>query len=213
MSIEVLFSRISPEAEKFAYHFEFYMIDGGITSNLEKAHFIAQVMHESAGLTVLKENLNYSAKALLSTFKKYFTPETAAYYARKPMQIGNKVYANRMGNGPESSGDGYKYRGHGPIQLTGKNNIRAYSRYAYGDDTVVNDPSLLTQPKDAARSAVWFWTTNNCGRYAREDNVIAVSAIINTGRPDTKPQGINGLEDRIEWLHRIKRLQRNLVLT
>jgi putative chitinase len=104
------------------------------------AHFFAQTGHECGHFKVYSENLNYSASGLLKTFSKYFpTEEFAETYARQPIKIANRVYANRMGNGPESSGDGWKYRGRGALQLTGKSNYKGFSDY-------MKRPNILTTP-------------------------------------------------------------------
>ena len=108
-----------------------------ITDIARTAAFMAQCAHESGGFTMLSENLNYSAQGLMGVFKKYFpTAELANAYARQPEKIANRVYANRMGNGPEESGDGYKFRGRGLIQLTGKDNYRRCSQFLFEDNTL-----------------------------------------------------------------------------
>jgi putative chitinase len=114
------------------------------------AAFLAQCGHESGGWTVFEENLNYSAQGLNGIFKKYFpTLESAQPYARKPEMIANKVYGGRMGNGPESSGDGYKYRGRGPIQLTGKDNYRAFAKDMFEDwENLFENPDWVTSDRD-----------------------------------------------------------------
>lgn len=162
------------------------LTERGIEDKTKVAQFIAQTSHESADYSVLVENLNYSADGLLRVFKKYFTPQTAAQCARKPEQIANRVYANRMGNGPESSGDGWRYRGRGAIQLTGKNNYRACSIALFGNENLLTDPGYLCTPEGAIRSAVWFWQVNNVGALA--DDVRATTLKINGGT--------HGLDDR-----------------
>lgn len=161
----------------------------GITDKKRLAHFLAQCSHESANFTVVYENLNYSAKGLLSIFPKYFTPEQAAAYERKPQMIANKVYANRMGNGNEMSGDGYAYRGRGYIQLTGKDNYKQFTDYIKSD--CVTDPNkvALVYP---LTSALFFFTKNNiwsiCDQGATPDIVRKVTLKVNGGT--------HGLEDR-----------------
>jgi len=133
------------------------------------AAFLAQCGHESGGWTTFEENLNYSAQGLNGIFKKYFpTLESAQPYARKPQMIANKVYGGRMGNGPESSGDGWKYRGRGPIQLTGKDNYRAFAKDMFEDwQNVVENPDWVTADRDfALMSAIWFWNKNGLNRFA-----------------------------------------------
>lgn len=169
----------------------------GIDTPLRKTHFLAQVAHESGGLQFTEENLNYSVQGLLSVFKKYFpTTDIANQYARQPKKIANRVYANRMGNGNEASGDGYKYRGRGLIQLTGKVNYQKCS-----DDTgidIVSNPDLLLQPEWALTSACWFWQKNKLNKYADQDDVIMVTKIINGGT--------HGLNDRLQYLQSFKQI-------
>ncbi|WP_110947430.1 glycoside hydrolase family 19 protein, partial [Pseudomonas bohemica] len=128
------------------------------------AAFIAQVGHESAQLTVLVENLNYSADALRKTWPSRFSESLAAEYARKPEQIANITYASRMGNGAPASGDGWKYRGRGLIQITGKDNYRKCGDALALD--LINSPELLEQPQHAAMSAAWFWSVNGLNSLA-----------------------------------------------
>jgi putative chitinase len=157
------------------------------------AAFLAQCGHESGGWTTFQENLNYSAQGLCNTFKKYFpTVEAAAPYARQPEKIANRVYANRMGNGPEESGDGWKFRGRGPIQLTGKANYTAYAKAMFDDwETVVNTPDWVTEDKDfALMSAIWFWNSHNLNHYADLADIKTMTKIINGG--------YIGLDDRIK---------------
>lgn len=144
------------------------------------AAFLAQVAHESGGLNIIQENLNYSAKGLTTTFKKYFpTVASTNGYVRNPQKIANKVYANRMGNGPESSGDGYKFRGRGLIQLTGKNNYTLFAK-AIGksiDDTIV----YLGTSEGAVASAAWFWDANKLNIYADKGDFVGLTRRINGG--------------------------------
>jgi putative chitinase len=136
----------------------------GINTPLRVAHFLAQCGHESGGFRVTQENLNYSAKGLNGIFKKYFPTEAAATpYARQPQKIANKVYANRMANGSEASGDGYKFRGRGYIQLTGRDNYTQFGK-AIGVD-IPNNPDLVAS-KYALASAAWFWSKNGLNKLA-----------------------------------------------
>lgn len=157
----------------------------GIIGTNRLAMFFAQLDHESK-LEPISENLNYSAEGLLTTFKKYFNQNTAKQYARQPKMIANKVYANRMGNGNEASGDGWKYRGKGFIQLTGKDNYKALSK-STGTDYVAN-PELLLNEADAMVSACWFWSKNNLNKHADNKDVSSATKVINGGT--------NGLSDR-----------------
>lgn len=145
--------------------------------------FLAQLGHESADFKFMAENLNYSAEGLLSTFPKYFNATTAAQYARQPQKIASKVYANRMGNGNEASGDGWKYRGRGPIQLTGKDNYTAFTRdvgIKYGVDFVKN-PDLVAEPRWGFKAAAWYWNKNNLNVLADQGNFDQITYRINGG--------------------------------
>ncbi len=153
------------------------------------AAFIAQTAHESGGFNFVKENLNYSAKGLMVTFKKYFpTEDLAKQYERKPEKIANRVYANRMGNGDENSGDGYRFCGRGLIQLTGRNN---YTKFAEDLGISVEDTvAYLETPAGAVSSAGWFWDNNNLNQYCDKDDFVTLTKRINGGTI--------GLEDRIK---------------
>lgn len=176
------------KAKKLARKYRTLLRRNGITTNLQLAHFFAQLHHES-NLRPVSENMNYSTNALLRVFRKYFpTRYAASRFARKPRAIANRVYANRMGNGNEASGDGWRYRGRGFIQLTGKNNYRALSQ-AVGVD-YVNYPDKLLKEADAMVAACWFWRKNGLNVYAQRDNVRKVTRIINGG--------YNGLSHRQE---------------
>ena len=144
------------------------------------AAFLAQMAHESGGFNATKENLNYSAKGLMTTFKKYFpTEELAKQYERKPEKIANRVYANRMGNGPEESGDGYKFCGRGLIQLTGKQN---YSRFAKDLGITIDETvAYMETASGAVSSAGWFWDNNNLNQYCDKDDFITLTKRINGG--------------------------------
>ena len=135
-----------------------------INTPLRLAHFLAQCGHESGQFRVVNENLNYGLKGLRGIFKKYFpTDEKAKLYERKPEKIANLVYASRMGNGPESSGDGYKYRGRGYIQLTGKDNYTAFGK-AINQDIAANPDLVATQYP--LLSAAWFFNKNGLHKLA-----------------------------------------------
>jgi putative chitinase len=136
----------------------------GINTPLRVAHFLAQCGHESGGFRVTQENLNYSAKGLNGIFKKYFPTEASAVpYARQPQKIANKVYANRMANGSEASGDGFKFRGRGYIQLTGRDNYTQFGK-AIGVD-IPSNPDLVASTY-ALASAAWFWSKNGLNKLA-----------------------------------------------
>lgn len=151
------------------------------------AAFLAQIAHESGGFNFTKENLNYSAQALMKTWPKRFpTTAVANQYARNQEKIANKVYANRMGNGAESSGDGFKYRGRGLIQLTGKDNYRKFANAI--DKTIEETVLYLETPEGAVSSAGWFWDINKLNIYADKNDFVGLTRRINGGT--------NGLADR-----------------
>lgn len=158
-----------------------------ITTVERVAAFLAQCGHESADFTVLKENLNYSAEGLHKVFPKRFpTVESAQPYNRQPEKIANKIYADRMGNGPEASGDGYKFRGRGAIQLTGKEN---YSKFAASLGMDVTAAVAYCETLEGAiESACWFWTTNKLNTLADATDIVGLTKRINGGTI--------GLEDR-----------------
>ena len=163
-----------------------------INTPLRLAHFLAQAGHESGNFRLTKENLNYSAKGLNGIFKKYFpTLEAAAAYERKPEKIANKVYANRMGNGDEASGDGAKYCGRGYIQLTGKTNYQAFFTSMKLD--VNSDPALVAT-QYALASAAWFWSKNGLNKLA--DGGATDAAV--TSITKRVNGGTIGLDDRIK---------------
>ena len=163
------------------------MVRNDINTPVRQAMFLSQVAHESGNMRTVVENLNYSVQGLRSVFSKYFpNDEIAAQYARQPEKIANRVYANRMGNGDEASGDGWKYRGRGLIQLTGKNNYVSFSMQA--DNNALLEPQLVAEPELAADSAGWFWSTNQLNQLADTGDVRAVTRRINGG--------FNGLADR-----------------
>jgi putative chitinase len=154
----------------------------GITNTLRLAHFLSQCGHESGGFKAVRENLNYSAKGLVGIFKKYFSPTLAIAYERQPDKIANRVYAGRMGNGDENSGDGYKFRGRGYIQLTGKEN---YTRFdATVPENIIADPDLVATKYPLA-SAAFFFNSNKlwsiCDRGATPEVVTAVTKRVNGG--------------------------------
>ena len=163
------------------------MVRYEIDSTVRQAMFLSQIAHESGNFRFVEENLNYSVNGLRSVFGKYFAnDEIATQYARRPERIANRVYANRMGNGNEDSGDGWKYRGRGLIQLTGKNNYLTYAMQANNDSLI--DPQIVIEPEYATDSAGWFWATNGLNRLADKGDVKRVTRRVNGG--------YNGLTDR-----------------
>lgn len=159
------------------------------------AGFISQCAHESNDFTVLVENLNYGAEGLCSIFGKYFRTDAEAFqFQRRPAAIANRVYANRMSNGPESSGDGWAYRGRGILQITGRYNYSQCSMDVFQDTSLVDNPDLLTTPAYAVVSACWYWNKNSLNAICDSENVTLLSKKINGGT--------NGLNDRISrWNH------------
>jgi putative chitinase len=182
----------NPYAEYWHNALTVLLPDYDINTPQRIAAFMAQCGHESANFTALKENLNYRAATLRKLFPKYFpTDELANEYANKPNKqeaIANRIYANRMGNGDEASGDGYRYCGRGLIQLTGKEN---YSWFAASIEISVEEASEYLQTfEGAAQSACWFWETNKLNQWADKGDILTLTKRINGGTI--------GLEDRIK---------------
>ncbi len=163
-----------------------------INSEKRLAMFFAQIGHESANLSVSTENLNYSSEGLQRVFPKYFPTKTLAdAYARQPATIASRVYANRMGNGDEPSGAGWKYRGRGYIQLTGYNNYKAFGEFI-GEDILLN-PDCVARPLHAALSSGWFWHVNKLNQLADKGDILGCTKKINGGT--------HGLVDRTKRYH------------
>lgn len=156
------------------------------------AHFFAQTAHESGGFKAFSENLNYSAQGLQGIFGKYFPGNLEESYARKPEKIANRVYASRMGNGDEASGDGWKYRGRGALQLTGKSNYQAFADYLKNPE-IMSNPDLVST-EFAFESAIFFFDKNSlwsiCDKGVNKDSILALTKRINGGT--------HGLADREE---------------
>jgi putative chitinase len=181
----------NPYIEHWYEAFEQLLPDYDINTPQRVAAFVAQCAHESGGFTAIKENLNYRPESLVKLFSKYFDLATAQQYCSHPNKqelIANRIYANRMGNGDEASGDGYRYCGRGLIQLTGKSN---YTRFAESlEMNVENVPEYLSTFEGAAQSACWFWESNNLNKWADAGDIVKMTKIINGGTI--------GLEDRIK---------------
>lgn len=162
-----------------------------INTPLRLAHFLAQCAHESGNFKAVSENLNYGAPGLRSIFGKYFKDDASAKaYERKPEKIANKVYASRMGNGDEASGEGFKFRGRGYIQLTGKDNYSAFDKVV--DDNILSAPDLVAT-KYPLLSAAWFWNSRSLNALADKGATVAdVTAITKKVNG-----GTHGLDDRI----------------
>jgi predicted chitinase len=176
---------------------------GVAESKVRLAHFFSQVLHESGHMRFDMENLNYSARALRAVFGRYFQSDSEAEaYARKPEMIANRVYANRMGNGSEDTGDGWRYRGRGLIQLTGKNNYRDFAAWI-GNPAVVEQPDLVAS-EYAVHSAVFYWDQNRLNEIADDDDVVKLTQRINGGT--------NGLAHRRELLNKANGLLNMLAI-
>ena len=182
------------DAEQYIDDLEQTLPKYGIAdSKVRLAHFFAQILHESGCMRFDTENLNYSSDALRRVFGRYFrTKEEADAYARKPEKIANRVYANRNGNGGEETGEGWKYRGRGLIQLTGKDNYRAFADWI-GDPRILDEPDLVSS-EYAVHSAVFYWDRNGLNQLADTDDVVALTRRINGGT--------NGLSHRRELLNK-----------
>lgn len=188
----------NPYIEQWCTALNKLLPDYGIDTPQRVAAFLAQCAHESGGFVFLKENLNYRAASLRKVFPKYFpTDALAEQYASGPNKaeaIANRVYANRMGNGPEESGDGYRYCGRGLIQLTGRNNYESFA------DSIESTPEEVSQYLEtfegAVQSACWFWETNNLNQFADTDDIKTMTKRINGG--------FIGLEDRIKHYEHAK---------
>ncbi|WP_424411197.1 glycoside hydrolase family 19 protein [Pasteurella sp. PK-2025] len=187
---ETTFNKVFPHATRGIYQIlEKNIEKAGCLTKPQQAMFLAQCGHESAGFAIFIENLNYSRFALLNVFRKYFNEETAKQYARNQQMIANKVYANRMGNGDEASGDGWRYRGRGIIQLTGKNNYTAFQNwlgYEVPPEAISKDLDL------AVKVGVWYWLSNEL---ANINSVEKVTRRINGG--------LNGLPDRVNLYRKL----------
>lgn len=162
-----------------------------ITNVLRLAHFLSQCSHESGNFKFIRENLNYSATALRRVFPKYFPGNLSVKYARQPEKIANRVYGNRMGNGDEKSGDGYKFRGRGFLQITGKDNYKKFDKFV--DDNILENPDLIATKYPLMSGAFFFinnglWTI--CDQGSTDEIVTKLTKRVNGG--------VNGLKDRLE---------------
>jgi len=169
----------------------------GINTPVQQASWIGQCGHECGNFKILEENLNYRAATLLKLFPRTpkrawgFTPEEAAAYEKQPQKIANRIYGNRMGNRDEASGDGYRFRGSGFLQLTGHSNFY-HAGQALGEDFVMQ-PELVRTPKYAAMTAGWFWQTHKLNQYADSRDFLMMTKKINGGTI--------GLDDRIRHIN------------
>lgn len=179
---------LNKEVEEWYPILDKYLNDWDINTLERIAMFLAQCSHESAQFTVIKENLNYSSQGLQKVFGKYFNKATADLYQRRPEMIANRVYANRMGNGDERSGDGWKFRGKGLIQLTGKNNHQDFADFL--EISLDDCTEYLLTKEGAVHSACYFWKENQLNSFSDAHDVIGATRRINGGT--------NGLNERKE---------------
>lgn len=189
-----------PQAGIFLPLLNAAMVEFSIDTPARQTAFLATIGHESRQLTAFEEGLNYSAAGLRSTFRKYFTETEAAQYSRQPERIANRVYANRGGNGDETSGDGWRNRGAGAIQLTFEDNHSACGvHFGIPRDKVA---AWLRSPVGAIRSAGWFWAINRVNRYADLGDFDGVCDVVNRGRKTPV------IGDAIGWAERLAMHQR-----
>ena len=188
---EAVFNKVFPRAIKGMYQaIDKHIELAGCFNKQQQAMFLAQCGHETGGFTALSENLNYSADGLMKVFRKYFpNPNIARQYERKADKIASRVYANRMGNGPEETMDGWNYRGRGLIQITGKSN---YIKFAQWLGEAINPKEVSSNLDLAVKSAVWYWIFNDL---AMIDSVQKVTLRINGGT--------NGLDGRCRLFHEL----------
>jgi putative chitinase len=185
----------NPYLDQWCHALNEILPEYGINTSQRVAAFVAQCAHESGNFRFLTENLNYKWASLRKVFPKYFpTDELAQQYEKKPEKIANRIYANRMGNGPEESGDGFRYCGRGLIQLTGKDN---YTWFAESIETTLEEVVEYLQTfEGAVQSACWFWETNNLNAQADADDIKTMTRKINGG--------YIGLDDRIKHYEHAK---------
>jgi putative chitinase len=183
MALSTVFPHLAQYSQPLVQTLSRFDID---TINRQAA-FLAQTAHESAQFTHFVENLNYSAAGLLKTWPRRFDQELANSCARNPEKIANIVYADRMGNGPPESGDGFRFRGRGILQITGKDNYKALSVFLQRscDDTV----AFLQTPEGAFYSAGWWWNLHRLNGYADAENIMGMTKVINGG--------LNGIAERL----------------
>jgi putative chitinase len=178
--LEEIFPHAKKEnLEKFCEPLNKAMAEFEIDNPKREAMFLAQCAHESGQFAAVSENLNYKAETLTKVFPKYFHDKDPNDYAKQPEKIANVVYANRMGNGDTESGDGYRYRGRGLIQLTGKNNYTKCGEALNMD--LHEDSDYLSTPDGAARSAAWFWSENDLNECADADDIVNCTKKVNGG--------------------------------
>jgi putative chitinase len=185
-----------PRLDSFVATFNMWAVHFGIDTPLRVVHYLAQVFHESAYLKSTEENLNYSAEALLRVWPKHFNRTNVDLYAHNPQRIANRAYANRMGNGSEASGDGYRFRGRGFIGTTGRANYKAYAQSDWCVGDLMSHPEWLSKSPGDQKSSMFFWLQNNCNRFADADDVKGLTKRINGG--------LNGYDSRLALTKKFK---------
>lgn len=190
---------LTPKADGWLVPLNLAIASRDIMSAPRLSMFLATILYESNGFMQLVENLSYSAGGLLRVWPGRFNAQTAQEFARKPERIANRAYANRNGNGDEDSGDGWRFRGRGATQLTGRANYAAAER-ACGLPLVAQ-PELLEEPFAGAAVSAWFWAINGCNGYADDDDFESTQGIVNRGDPD---RVADNMPARLEWLRRVK---------
>lgn len=197
--LESILNSVFPKckiSKELAYSLAQHLDAFDVTTNQRIASFLAQCGHESAGFSKFVENLNYSTEAIKRVFPKYFRDVNPEDYARNPEKLANRVYANRMGNGDEASGDGYKYRGRGLIQLTGRSNY-AFAANMTGKP-LLDDPDLAATDVDTMTvAALTYWNANSLSKFADNEDIKGQTKRINGG--------YNGLDERIQLYNIILR--------
>lgn len=215
VSTETVVSRMAPAGVRFAKAIEDACIEFGITTERQKAHFVGQLAHESGDFRQVIESLNYAAERLVPKFGAHrITEPQAMRYGRTPDRpadqeaIANLVYGGAWGKknlGNTERGDGWRFRGRGLIQLTGRDNYRRCSIALFGTERLLREPELLSDPVTAARAAGWYWQNKGLGPWADMDDVLAVSRGVNLGNPRS-PGRPKGIEDRAAKTAQAKRL-------
>ena len=191
------------KANQIVAAWNMWAVHFGLDTKKRACHFLAQCFVETGALNYMSENLNYSREGLLRTFPKYFNDSNASAYARNPQKIANRVYANRMGNGSEGSGDGYRYRGRGMLMLTGKSNYEAFNRCDCCTEDVVRFPDKVASYYLNMVSALWFWQKNGLNEIADKDDGTNGDEIV---RQITRKVngGTNGLYERRNYYRKFK---------
>lgn len=192
------------QANVYAGPLDAAMVRFNIDTPRRAAPFLANIAVESAQLIAVEESLNYSAAALHSHWPERFDIAASADFAHQPERIANRAYANRLGNGDEASGDGWRYRGRGPMQITGKANYAECGK-GIGFD-LVRSPFLLIQPDPAALSAAWYWASHGCNELADAGDFDGICDVINRGHKTRALGDANGFSDRLKFFETAKRI-------